>query len=209
MGRPALLIPKGTLFGRLTVRKQVPHTTRGIEYECICECGNPKVVKAYNLRNGTIASCGCAKFDKPDIYRQYPKEVAVLYGAIRRCHDPKAQAYHWYGARGITVCKRWRSKYGFENFLEDMGPRPSPKHQLDRKNNDRGYSPGNCRWVTSLVNNNNRRNTPMVTYKGRTQSIKEWARETGINAATFGDRLKRGWSMKRALNPKLVIGRSR
>lgn len=65
--------------------------------------------------------------------------------------------YPDYGGRGITFCNRWQGKRGYERFLNDMGPRPSDKHSLDRKNNDRGYSPSNCRWATRKEQNNNRR----------------------------------------------------
>lgn len=74
-----------------------------------------------------------------------------------RCQNSKFISYKFYGARGIKVCKQWQK---FENFIKDMGPRPSPQHSLDRRDNDKGYEPGNVRWATLLEQHNNRRNKP-------------------------------------------------
>lgn len=78
------------------------------------------------------------------------------WGAIKqRCYNPNHQKFEEYGGRGITVCKRWKDS--FENFLEDMGKKPTPKHTLDRIDNSKGYSPKNCRWVTRSIQGSNRR----------------------------------------------------
>jgi hypothetical protein len=92
--------------------------------------------------------------------------------------------------RGIIVCERWSS---FENFLADMGPKPSPKHQMDRINNDGNYEPGNCRWATPIEQANNTRANHLLTVDGRTLTISEWAREANINPKALSARIKYGW----------------
>jgi hypothetical protein len=96
---------------------------------------------------------------------------------LQRCGNPDRKQYPNYGGRGITVCSRWSL---FENFLADMGLKPSPKHQIDRIDNEGNYEPGNCRWVLPVVNCNNRRGNVPFTIDGRTQTLAQWASEAGI-----------------------------
>lgn len=105
-------------------------------------------------------------------------EYHTWQAMIKRCHNPNDKAYKNYGARGISVCDRWRDS--FVNFYADMGGRPEGL-SLDRINNDGNYEPGNCRWANQATQHENRRTT--VRYQGKTH--KEWADEFGITAATF------------------------
>lgn len=115
-----------------------------------------------------------------------------------RCTNPSNRQWADYGGRGITVCQRWADS--FEAFLEDMGPRPSAKHQIDRTNNDRGYEPGNCRWVLSKTNNSNKRSNRIIEFQGQARTLTEWARQIGIGEPTLWIRLSDlGWSVERAL----------
>lgn len=97
----------------------------------------------------------------------------------RRCNDPANPDYHRYGGRGITVCERWQAS--FENFAEDMGPRPGKGYSLDRRNNDGPYSPENCRWATHLEQAWSRSNTRVVEIDGVTDSLAGWARRSGTS----------------------------
>jgi hypothetical protein len=117
-------------------------------------------------------------------------------GIIQRCYCPKNHAYKWYGARGIQVCERWLNPLA---FLSDMGKRP-PGTSLDRIDNDGHYSPSNCRWATKEEQNDNTRRTKLVTYNGKTQSIKYWAKEYDISPQRLSERLRRGWTTERALS---------
>lgn len=116
-------------------------------------------------------------------------------GMRRRCSNPSDKAYPSYGGRGITVCERWQS---FENFLHDMGYRPKGK-SLGRIDNDKGYSPENCRWESSRQQNNNKRNNRHIEALGESLTLPEWARKTGLSVATIESRIARGWLPERAL----------
>lgn len=119
-----------------------------------------------------------------------------IWGNIRyRCNNPRSKDYPDYGARGIVVDPRWDS---FEQFLADMGPRPSGKHSIDRINNDGPYSKENCRWATQSQQRSNARGR-QLTHNGKTQNTIDWAREMGLNYGTLLKRLKNGWSTERAL----------
>lgn len=114
----------------------------------------------------------------------------------RRCVNPKHKAYPRYGARGISVCERWLND--FAAFVADMGEKPEGM-TLDRIDNAGPYSPENCRWATWREQNNNRRSTRKLEWDGRTQSLRQWSRELGINHVTLRRRLEHGWTVERAL----------
>lgn len=125
-------------------------------------------------------------------------ERKVLQGMIQRCHNPKNPSFRDYGARGISVCERWRDS--FDAFLRDVGPRPSVHHTIERIDNDRSYEPGNCIWATRAEQNRNTRQNAHLTIDGRTQCRAAWAAESGIPAKTIRDRIERlGWSVRDAV----------
>ena len=112
-------------------------------------------------------------------------------GMIRRCYESKVRSFKNYGGRGITVCARWRES--FDAFVADVGVRPGPKHTIDRKNNDGNYEPGNIRWATKREQARNTRFNRLLTARGKTQTLEEWAIETGLPTSTLFNRLRRGW----------------
>ncbi len=166
--KPKSLI--GGKFGRLTAialfRVRVGGTSRRF-WKCKCDCGKKKSVLSTRLMLGKVKSCGCLVADtlKNNTFRKVHGEASTgkasrLYriwsGLKQRCVNPNAPAFKWYGARGIGVCKIWKNS--FLKFKEwSIANGYSDKLQIDRINNDGDYSPINCRWTTSLVNNNNRR----------------------------------------------------
>ena len=122
-----------------------------------------------------------------------------------RCYYEKHIVYKYYGGRGIEVCQRWR--HSFENFLEDMGPRPSSKHSIDRMDCDGDYSPGNCRWATVDEQRKNKRNAIILTHGGRTMCLADWARVLGIHWASLYERLQK-YPTEMALSvPRILNGR--
>lgn len=98
-----------------------------------------------------------------------------LKGRVKNKNDTR---FHVYGARGITVCKRWENS--FKNFLSDMGKRPSKSHSIERINNDKGYCPSNCRWATDKEQANNRSSNIKISFKNRIQNLGQWAEELSI-----------------------------
>lgn len=122
-----------------------------------------------------------------------------------RCNDPLNPQYKDYGGRGITVCSRWNNTVtGFISFCTDMAPTYKPKLTLDRTNNEKGYSPKNCRWVTQKEQQQNRRpksDAHWIEYKGERLQCSEWARRMGILHVTLYSRLKHhGWPVEKALS---------
>jgi hypothetical protein len=203
---------QGQTFGRLTVLgpAKVEGPWKCVLYpdrwECACECGEVVVVVAKELfrqDNKATKSCGCLRRDNIARLRfvhgqsHKSREYVSWQHMLRRCDSPSRPGWENYGGRGIKVCERWRQS--FVAFLEDMGPKPSPKHSLERIDNDGDYEPGNCRWATRVEQSRNRRSTRFIEYQGETLSLAEWADRLGISHAVLLGRLnKGGWSVERA-----------
>lgn len=117
---------------------------------------------------------------------------------LHRCRNPANRSYHRYGGRGITVCDRWNE---FSAFFEDMGPRPSPRHSIDRVDNDKGYEPGNCRWATKKEQSRNREANRIVRFQGRDMTVAEACELVGISQELAKQRLDSGQPVERAFRP--------
>jgi hypothetical protein len=166
-----------------------------------CACGVEKKFCTTNVRSGHTKSCGCLKKKLAKLHSKThglsdSKEYGVWADMIQRCTNPNRKAYKNYGGRGITVCDQWLK---FENFIEDMGDAPFDKAELDRRDNNKGYSPDNCRWITRLQNSHNTRRNVNTTWNGVTMCRSEWARQRKISLNTVKSRLCRGWTELEAL----------
>lgn len=192
----------GQTFGRLTVLSFAGIRRRGKSYWlCECACGAQTIAWGSNLRSGKTRSCGCLLKDyRSKKWRTHGKSNTREYKAwcdmLARCNNRQQRGWRYYGSRGIRVWKGWQS---FENFLADMGPTPSYKHSIDRIDNDGDYEPCNCRWATKKEQANNCRSTHWIAFNGKTQPLQIWAEELGICPSMIRKRLKRGWSVERAL----------
>lgn len=190
----------GQRFGKLTVVSSAKNGNDGhTRWLCRCDCGRTILAESHRLARGQRRACRhCAhRKDKPGgEYRA--KLLNLWWGMIKRCHDPNDRAFARYGGRNIFVCQRWRDS--FDAFVIDMGNRPTPKHQIDRIDNNGPYSPENCHWVTSKQNNRNRRNNRFLTWRGRTQCVSAWAEEFHVHASALFSRLRTGWTPERLLS---------
>lgn len=193
----------GKVFKRLTVLRL--HKKPGDKYkkqiflECRCECGEVKIIPPSGLLNGSIVSCGCLRRDRHLTHgMSYRPEYKAWDSMIQRCNTPSDRRYRKYGGRGITVCDEW--SHSFENFYMDMGDKPSPEYSLDRIDNNKGYCKDNCRWTTEAVQQRNRSNNRMFTYKGETLCFTDWANRYGLGFSTLWYRLvTQGWDIEKAL----------
>lgn len=151
----------GRRFGRLVVacegRIKGGARTR-VGWACVCDCGATKTIRTDGLIGGRSTSCGCKRIESTRTHGQTGTQMHRLWIQINyRCHNHTNKDWPRYGGRGIAVCERWRNS--FDAFLEDMGPRPSPAHSIDREDNSKGYEPGNCRWATDIEQARNKRTT--------------------------------------------------
>lgn len=118
-----------------------------------------------------------------------------------RCLNSSSKYWSYYGGRGITICSQWLGKDGFAQFVSDMGPRPEG-YTIDRKNNDAGYSPENCRWATRSEQQLNRRNTIILTIEGRQYFQEKLAKQSGLKADTIKERARQGLTYAEVIAPK-------
>ncbi len=137
------------------------------------------------------------------IHGQYDTtEYKIWAGMIQRCTNPSSINWNNYGGRGITVCEQWRN---YETFRNDIGPRPSTRHSLERIDNNRGYSKDNCRWATRSEQSRNTSLTIFITFNNETKSITDWAESLKIKPNTLYYRIKKyHWTVERALTTRPI-----
>lgn len=203
-GRGAVVSMEGKRFGALVVLRRAPRTHSNADWICRCDCGTECIKIGWKLRQNHIKSCGqngCSwwKFAPPGKTRTYAKEYQAWERMRRRCSAKLGTKSHKnYVARGITVCERWQNS--FENFLADMGPRPSPKHSLDRyPDNNGNYEPTNCRWATAKEQARNTRESLYVIHNGEKILFMALVDQLNLDRGIVYGRLKSGWSLEEAL----------
>lgn len=177
-----------------------------------CQCGNIKWVRMAALKAGSTKSCGCYAYQAAKI-RVKEKSAQYKHGhncggklsptlstwrsMIERCFNKKSGSFIRYGKKGLKLCDRWLD---FNNFLNDMGERPTPKHTIDRIDNAKGYEPNNCRWATKSEQAVNRKTTRFYTINGQTKCLKHWAKDYNIKYLAVYKRIfYRKWDVITAL----------
>lgn len=171
----------GKRFGMLTA---IEPTDKPNIWKYKCDCGNVIIDNVHKNKK----SCGC-------LLHRHGKSRSRVYkiwaGIKKRCLNPRNPAFKHYGGRGISICERWLS---FENFLADMGEPPDGL-SIDRIDNDKGYSPENCRWADWKTQHNNRRGNVIIEYNGERKTISQWADTLGISAGIISGRYRSGYEL--------------
>lgn len=208
------------VFGRLTTLDSgyfVPRSRQRRKYHRVrCQCGSELQVRRDCLVSGNTQSCGC--WSKEKAIETHTKhghsnggkksaEYAAYLGMLARCYNPKHIQYKDWGGRGIGVWDTWRGPGGFELWFAEIGPKPSPELTLERKDVNKNYEPGNICWATWEEQANNKRNSRLVTYEGRTQTLSQWTKELGVNRTLLEGRLRLGWSIEDAMT--LPVGKGK
>ena len=201
----------GQKFNQLTVVGFVGRKYPGnnnLYWACVCDCGNTAEVNRNNLMTGAVKRCkDCGRHNttkaRTKHSKSYTKEHHTWRHILDRCHNPNNQSYRLYGGRGITVFDGWRKS--FEAFYSHVGDAPSPKHSLDRIDNNKGYYPGNVRWATAKQQCRNNRRNRILTLDGESKCLVEWSEKIGISVGTLYQRLKRGWSEEKTLTTPVRI----
>lgn len=189
----------GKRYGRLVVVKREIRDQQGTFWFCQCDCGKTTVAQSGHLNAGMRVSCGCAQDGSHNKTHGMSRssEYAAWDNARDRCRNPKNRKYPLYGGRGISMCKEWSES--FEAFLADMGKKPTKKHTLERLDGNSGYTPENCVWATPVQQNNNRSINRYIDVNGKSLTIAQASRLTGIPHATILGRLNAGKTDKEAL----------
>lgn len=201
-------IAAGDRYHMLTITGEIDRSGTGVRrrrVKCRCDCGRDHEAYLENLRCGYVKSCGCTREANIRLSRTTHglsniKEHRIWSNIKSRCYNVNNPTYPKYGGAGIKVCDRWLD---FANFFEDMGVRPHGKTSIDRIDNSKGYEPGNCRWADWFEQAENRRSSKYLTHRGKTQTIAQWSRETGLLKA-LPHRLTLGWSVADAIDTPLI-----
>ena len=203
-------IIKGTKVGKLTVIEEaepliLPSGIKARKVKCQCDCGNIKYVLLLHFIRNRTNSCGCIRKKKGGLSST---KVYRIYRAMNERCDGKTKDSLRYLGRGISVCDEWKKDYKLfiywalkNGYQEGL--------QIDRIDNNKGYSPENCRWVTPLQNANNKENTFKVIYYGKEYAFTELVREKNMmnHLSTIRTRIKRGWNIEDAFNTPIKKGK--
>lgn len=192
----------GKKFGRLTVLEECKERKDNKRvYKCLCECGNITNVIGTHLRSGKVKSCKCLR---GDVHGKSRSRLYRIYCNMKtRCYNKNNIRYKDYGERGINICNEWLND--FMSFYEwSMNNGYADSLTIDRIDNNKGYSPNNCRWVNQITQSNNTRNNVYLTYNEKTQTMSQWAKDLHLKSCTVRMRHYRGYTDKECLFGKEV-----
>lgn len=213
MGRKAKVLT-GEVFGRLTAIDRIddyvsPSGRKMPVWRCECSCGNEVNVMSCHLMSGATQSCGCYNQECRVSRIKHGKTKSKLYAVWNsikgRCRNENNTAYKNYGGRGIQICDEWADDFEtFYNWAINNGY--SEELTVDRIDVDGNYTPDNCRFVSDVVQANNKRDNKIIKYNGISKTVSEWSKECGLKKATLYARLYRGWSFERAITTNINGG---
>lgn len=169
----------------------------------LCFCGNEFYYRNSRINNNTKTDCGCVK----QSLRKEKEKTRYLYNILKtikqRCYNKFDKQYHSYGERGIKLFSEWENNYPkfIKEVIDEIGHRPTDNHQLDRKNNNKGYEPGNLRWATSAENNRNKNNNTFIEINGELKTIAEISEISGIKYNSILRRAKNGFTGEKLISP--------
>lgn len=198
-------IPIGFKKGLLTILKEAPSKNK---YErnilCICDCGNNKVIgfKWFKKSKG-ILNCGCIPVRIPSRKNENSQFLkhrlyTIWIGIKKRCFNKKSRAYKWYGAKGVSMCESWESRFlNFYNWANENGYKDHLT--IERLDTTKDYSPPNCTWIEWSKQNDNKSNSRIITVDGQTMNTAQASRKFGVRYTTLISRLNKGWDIKDAL----------
>lgn len=201
----------GQRFGQLIAVKKNGKDKRGeVLWECICDCGQKKIVQGGHLRSGHSKSCGCIWIGKIKKYGMGNTPFAAIFRAIKaRCENPKNKCFDIYGSRGIKCL--WKSFKEFKNdmyksYKDHVKKFGRKRTQIDRIDTNGNYYKENCRWVTPTEQARNKRTNHFITFNNKTKSMAEWAEIVKIPYGTLQTRINRyKWPVEKAFTIPVKI----
>ena len=190
----------GHRFGHLIAVRRAGSIAGKSIWECRCDCGGLSSVRLTDLTTGKVKSCGCVRREILSTQgaknathgASHTRLYGIWLGMKQRCQYKNGHAYGNYGGRGVSVCDEWMNSFVvFRDWAMANGYRDDLS--IDRKDTNGPYAPWNCRWSTMEEQQNNRRNNLVITCGGTSLTLSQWAKRTGIPAATISWRVKAGW----------------
>lgn len=187
----------GQQFGRLTVLGYHGKSRKLATWVCKCQCGKRKIVYNGNLQNGSTVSCGCYQNEcrirrsvthNESRKQQHTPEYKAYTGAKTRCKNSNIESFPSYGGRGIKFLFE-----SYEDFLAEVGRKPTPNHSLDRIDVNGHYEKGNVRWATAAEQGRNKRHNRWIVINNITKTLSEWSEIIGIHHQVFSNRIKNKW----------------
>lgn len=190
----------GQKYGRLTFISYAGKS----KWVVRCDCGTIKTIKSYEVLKGIVVSCGCYHHEmmkeRVPVNRTHGLAHTPIFNIWsmmkNRCTNPNCNRHQYYKDKGIKVCDRWLGANGFENFVHDMGERPSPKHSLDRIDNNGDYCPENCRWATYKEQSNNQTSNVILEHNGEKKTLAQWCDVYSFDYKLAHRRLHRGFEFE-------------
>lgn len=187
----------GKRFGKLVVLDNMPSVKQQRMWKCLCDCGGLKITSTKMLNSGQCITCGCSAKTRAFKHGMSGSKIYYVWFAMKkRICDKNSPDYYLYGGRGLKMDFRWKK---FDKFYKDMKIGYKQGLMLDRIDNAKGYYKKNCRWVDSYTQANNTRKNILIEYKGEKHTESEWNRKLGFNHGVIGKRIRRKWSIEKAL----------